>query len=377
MINKIEAKSPYTSLEFCFCSQNFEKIDINRRDLGIAGGITNYSMVSISAGSTEILENYMKSQGINNNTIKFYKIKLMGNFGIPSYLFKKAEGKDNERAIKEVVFETAATEIGGITFQKAIKSQATKQIATRTASRLGITMAGRILGGYVGSVIPIGGTIVGAIAGAWLAGKIEEWWYADEDSKLAKDKAENERIERLEKAYKLKIDRIVDYLLRNKYIELRILDDTESETLCKEASNLKSSYFKTIMLMQSFPNYLDRDKAFYETLQEQALDSKKESKERTSKETNKIESKQLQIKPIVDSIPLTIEIEKCYNGVSGNLLRNTTIYIYNHRFKRVVAKAQNDDKGKLVAHNVYVGKEYSIDKLSFIPNRNNFDERVA
>lgn len=82
MINEMEAKLPYTSLEFCFCSQNFEKIDINRRDLGIAGDIINYSMVSISAGSTEILENYMKSQGINNNTIKFYKIKLMGNFGI-------------------------------------------------------------------------------------------------------------------------------------------------------------------------------------------------------------------------------------------------------------------------------------------------------
>lgn len=76
----IENKNIYKGLE-CSCN-HFEKIPINRRDLGIAGDIINYSMVSISAGSTEILENYMKSQGINNNTIKFYKIKLMGNFGI-------------------------------------------------------------------------------------------------------------------------------------------------------------------------------------------------------------------------------------------------------------------------------------------------------
>ena len=302
MINEMEAKLPYTSLEFCFCSQNFEKIDINRRDLGIAGDIINYSMVSISAGSTEILENYMKSQGINNNTIKFYKIKLMGNFGIPSYLFKKAEGKDNERAIKEVVFETAATEIGGITFQKAITSQTAKTLATRTASRLGITLGSRILAGAAtgaafGSSIPIAGTIVGAIVGAWIAGKAEEWLFADEDEQLKKDKAHNAEIERLEKEYKLKIDRINDYLIRNHYIELRELTEAESEELCKESSNLKSSYFKTIMLMQSFPNYLDIDKAFYETLQEKALDSKKESK-------------QLHIKPIADSIPLTIEIEK-------------------------------------------------------------------
>ena len=370
----MEAKLPYTSLEFCFCSQNFEKIDINRRDLGIAGDIINYSMVSISAGSTEILENYMKSQGINNNTIKFYKIKLMGNFGIPSYLFKKAEGKDNERAIKEVVFETAATEIGGITFQKAITSQTAKTLATRTASRLGITLGSRILAGAAtgaafGSSIPIAGTIVGAIVGAWIAGKAEEWLFADEDEQLKKDKAHNAEIERLEKEYKLKIDRINDYLIRNHYIELRELAEAESEELCKESNNLKSSYFKTIMLMQSFPNYLDRDKTFHKTLQEKALDSKKESKE-----TNSTESKQLHIKPIADSIPLTIEIEKCHNGISGNLLRNTTIYIYNHRFKRVVAKGKSDNNGKLIVHNVYVGKEDTIDKLSFITDRNNFDE---
>lgn len=230
-------------------------------------------------------------------------------------------------------------------------------------------MAGAATGAAFGSSIPIAGTIVGAIVGAWIAGKAEEWLFADEDEQLKKDKAHNAEIERLEKAYKLKIDRINDYLIRNHYIELRELTEAESEELCKESNNLKSSYFKTIMLMQSFPNYLDIDKAFYETLQEKALDSKKESKE-----TNKTESKQLHIKPIADSIPLTIEIEKCHNGISGNLLRNTTIYIYNHRFKRVVAKGKSDNNGKLIVHNVYVGKEDTIDKLSFITDRNNFDE---
>ncbi|WP_158659202.1 hypothetical protein, partial [Helicobacter trogontum] len=222
----------------------------------------------------------------------------------------------------------------------------------------------------------------GAIAGALIAGVINDVIFADEDEQLKKDKAHNAEIERLEKEYKLKIDRINDYLVRYHYIELRELTEAESEELCKEVSNLKSSYFKTIMLMQSFPNYLDRDKEFYETLQVKELDSKQDlkdrySKEAESKETNSTESKQLHIKPIADSIPLTIEIEKCHNAISGNLLRNTTIYIYNHRFKRVVAKGKSDNNGKLIVHNVYVGKEYTIDKLSFIPDRDNFDERVA
>ncbi|WP_210647670.1 N-acetylmuramoyl-L-alanine amidase family protein, partial [Helicobacter bilis] len=41
---------------------------------------------------------------------------------------------------------------------------------------------------------------------------------------------------------------------------------------------------------------------------------------------------------------------------------------------RVVAKGKSDNNGKLIVHNVYVGKEDTIDKLSFIPDRNNFDE---
>ncbi|WP_369607819.1 N-acetylmuramoyl-L-alanine amidase, partial [Helicobacter trogontum] len=48
-------------------------------------------------------------------------------------------------------------------------------------------------------------------------------------------------------------------------------------------------------------------------------------------------------------------------------------YIYNHRFKRVVAKGKSDNNGKLIVYNVYVGKEDTIDKLSFIPDRDNFE----
>lgn len=50
---------------------------------------------------------------------------------------------------------------------------------------------------------------------------------------------------------------------------------------------------------------------------------------------------------------------------------------YNHRFKQIVAKGQSDDKGKLAIHNVYAGKEDTIDKLSFITDKNNFNERVS
>lgn len=40
----------------------------------------------------------------------------------------------------------------------------------------------------------------------------------------------------------------------------------------------------------------------------------------------------------------------------------------------MVAKGKSDNNGKLIVHNVYVGKEYTIDKLSFITDRDNFDE---
>ena len=72
-----------------------------------------------------------------------------------------------------------------------------------------------------------------------------------------------------------------------------------------------------------------------------------------------LESKGLSIKAN------TTKLEKCHNAISGNLLRNTTIYIYNHRFKRVVAKGKSDNNGKLIVYNVYVGKEDTIYQICF------------
>lgn len=323
MPNHSQSESPYTSLEFCYCQQDFTQNPITRRDLGNTGTLVNYSTVVAGTGSSEILSKYMENQGVSNKVNAFYKYKLIGNFGIFSYLFKKVEGKDNERAIQEVIFETAAIEIGGAT---------TKAITTR----LGIAMAGRILGSAVGSVIPVGGTIIGAVAGAWLAGKVEKWWFSDEDKALESAQAENERIAQLEKAYLLKINRINDYLIRNNYVELRELDkdifgnplahSNEAETLCKEASNLQSSYFKTILLMLSFPQYLDR------------------KQEEEEKEQRKQERK---IQPVKDAILLTLDIEKCIDTSKAELLKEKEIYIYNERFKRVVAKSKSDDKGRL------------------------------
>lgn len=345
---KINDNTPYISLDICICKEKFEKIPIERRDLGIAGDITNYSIAIVGAGTTESMKNYMHNQGISNKLNKIYEYKLMGNFGIFSYLFKKVEGKDNGRAIGEVILETSV----GYIATHELTAKTAKTLATRTTSRLGITMAGRILGGAVGSVIPVGGTILGAIAGAWLAGKAEEWWFSEEDKQLEKDKAENERIKQREIQYQNKINRINDYLIRNHYVELRDLTEVESEMLCKEASNLQSSYFKTILLMLSFPQYLDR-------------------KQEEEKEQGKQERK---IQPVKDAILLTLDIEKCIDTSKAELLKEKEIYIYNERFKRVVAKSKSDDKGRLQVEKVSVGKEIGIDRLSFVVDRENLSE---
>ena len=73
--------------------------------------------------------------------------------------------------------------------------------------------------------------------------------------------------------------------------------------------------------------------------------------------------------------------EKSYNDFAFYYSREEILHqynnIYNHRFKRVVSKGQSDDKGKFIVHNVYVGKEYTIYKISFITDRDNFDYSVA
>lgn len=214
---------------------------------------------------------------------------------------------------------------------------------------------------------------MGAVAGAFLAGIAEDFffgegWFEDKDKK--RELQQQERENRLYKIYITKINQIGDYLLRHKYIEKRILKDYESDELCRSINNPNESYFKTILLMLSFHNYLDKDTEFYKSLQSQ--DTQKDSKEIESNNTES--KKEILIQPIANAIPLRLEIQECYDSNKGALLKDTTIYIYNHRFQRVVAKGRTDSKGYLQIDNVSVGQEIGIDKLSFIVDRDNLSE---
>lgn len=354
MQNDKQAHSPYTTLDFCYSQQDFTQTFITRKDLGNTGTFINYSMAIAQDGSIRLLKDYMESYGISENLREFYRYKIMVNFGVFSFLFKKVEGKDNERAIKEAGFEVGSGIVSYNVLKRAAKNETIKA-TTKAVSRFSMAMAGRILGSYAGSVVPIAGTIIGAIVGGWIAGKIEEWWFSDEDEALAEARAENERIEKLKQAYNLKIDRINNYLITHHYVELRVLNESEAEIFCKEASNLQSSYFKTILLMLSFPNYLDKDEKEYKKSQE--------------KNPTKI-----RIQPVADALKIKVQIKKCFLSKNGEFLKNKEIYVYNHRFDRVVAKAISDNEGNVVFDDVSVGKENTIDKISFIIDRENFNE---
>lgn len=39
-----------------------------------------------------------------------------------------------------------------------------------------------------------------------------------------------------------------------------------------------------------------------------------------------------------------------------------------------MAKAKTDDRGRVVFYNVFVGKQNTIDKISFVTDRGNFNE---
>ena len=102
MTNDTQSQSAYGVLEFCVCKQQSIQ---NRNDFGSVGTLINYSIVVAGAGSSELLLEYMKKQRVTT----FYKHKLVGNVGIFSYLFKKVEGKDDERAIQETIFESSVS----------------------------------------------------------------------------------------------------------------------------------------------------------------------------------------------------------------------------------------------------------------------------
>ena len=270
------------------------------------------------------------------------------NFGILSYLLKKAEGKKEPRALVETGLET-------------ISSTAFSKLGTKA----GISIASRILAGSatgatIGTSFPIVGTIVGAVVGAFIAGFAEDLYFGEgifEDKDKEQKLDEQQTQDKLCEIYINKLNLIKDYLLRNNYIELRVLTESESEELCKHLSNPNENYFKSILIMQSFPKYLDKDKAFYESLKQDTQ-----------------ETKEIKITPIKDANLITIEIEKCFDTSKGEIIKNKQVYVYNEKFQRVVAKGNIDSKGYFKAQNVSVDKKYTIDKLSFIADRNNFSE---
>ncbi|TLD80288.1 N-acetylmuramoyl-L-alanine amidase [Helicobacter trogontum] len=315
--------------------------------------------------AVEVTENILKQP------TKYLSWGIDIHNGVVSGITKSTSANDMKRIGATLAMEISAQKAGGIigggiqvAKQSGIRAGGdfiAKQSA-KTLAKVGINVLGRIVigagtGAAFGSSIPIAGTIAGAVVGAVVMGLFSDTAYDYLSGESARKKeaeeakiAEEKKAEELEKIYTIKIHQINDYVIRKKLVQKRYLTEEEYKILTEYLTNPNISYFKVILFYLSCPNLAD----VY-----------------IDKETN---MKQLQIKPIADSIPLTIEIEKCHNGISGNLLGNTTIYIYNHRFKRVVAKGKSDNNGKLIVHNVYVGKEDIVDKLSFITDRDNFDE---
>ncbi|TLD97182.1 hypothetical protein LS80_007010, partial [Helicobacter trogontum] len=181
-------QSIYASLNVCQCEfdKNLPQKQKTFNDLGNATENFLNIYLPANAGFVSAMSDTIYPRNRPFYVPNIPTITLGVNYGVIAYLFKKAEGKSDGRAAGEATLEFIASWQGG-----NLGGYATQKLATKAASRFGITMAGRILGGYVGSVIPIGGTIVGAIAGALIAGVINDVIFADEDEQLKKDKAHN------------------------------------------------------------------------------------------------------------------------------------------------------------------------------------------
>ncbi|RDU61388.1 hypothetical protein CQA53_10195, partial [Helicobacter didelphidarum] len=274
-------KSIYSSLQVVLDSDNLQlKQQSQEKDFETQGQVFSNSVGIVDAYSQEKIKVLFD---VNDKLGKQVGSRLIQvNFGIFNVLYKKLEQKSNEKIVKELLIE-------GATGYAVTKSIATgfeiKQVAKKTGKKVGIRagigIAARVFtgigtGAIAGSEVPIAGTIVGAVVGGIIAAQIEDKLFEDEKKEQEKIRQLNEEIKKIY----LKINRINDYLIRNHYLELRNLNETEVEELFQSASNPRESYFKTILLMQSFPNYLDRDKEFYDTLQQKELDTSKDSKER-------------------------------------------------------------------------------------------------
>ena len=278
----------YQGLE-CHCN-DFEKIPINRRNLGIAGDIAPYTF-AIGEGYTSYrLDKYLENEKVSKGVRSIPKIYIKMNGGLSSFLQAIIERKSGERALTEAGVSVGSgifadkiidSKLGNKIIENATKHTltqtsklassgatrlATSKMASNIAVKIGISLLTRIAtgaatGAAVGSAFPIVGTIIGAVAGTLIAGAINDVIFEDEDKKLEQDKAYNAEIEKQVEQYHLKINQINEYLTNHHYIELRELDEIEAENLCKEASNLQSHYFKTIELMLSYKDYLSNQQS--------------------------------------------------------------------------------------------------------------------
>ncbi|ECK2571797.1 hypothetical protein FQX21_09225 [Campylobacter jejuni] len=378
-------ESIYGSLEFY--SKETQSTPSDKRDLGVFGDVAPYGLGITEGFATKAFEKEIMKFGIKDNSpiAKMMHYKIIMNFGILNFFLAKAEGKSNVRALTETgvgimigigieltmdntsigakikqggeyVAKQTLTQTSRVASNAATKI-ASSRVASNIAARAGVSILSRIAAGAatgaaIGSSFPIVGTIVGAVAGTLVAGFFNDLIFGDEDEELKKQEAKEKY---LEEKLDEKMHKIINYLITHQYIELRVLNEDEAEKLCKEISDINSAYFKTILLMLSFPYYLDKDEQSYKKAQE---------KNPTI----------IRIQPIANTLNIKIEINECFLAKNGEALKNKEIYVYNHRFNRVVAKAMSDDEGKIVFENVYVGKESTIDKISFIIDRENFNE---
>ncbi|TEY06817.1 hypothetical protein ELQ12_09505, partial [Campylobacter sp. US25a] len=330
----------YSSLQVVLDSNVSQlKTQSQEKDFGVAGQIFSNSVGAAGAYSQEKIKVLFDTSDKLGKQVGSRLIKV--NFGIFNILYKKLEQKSNEKIAKELLIEGAT---GYVVTKSVATSFAIKQVAKETGKKItirtGVGIIGRVftgigIGAIAGSEIPIVGTVVGAVVGTLVAGFINDRIFGDEDEELKKQEAKEKY---LEEKLDEKMHKIINYLITHQYIELRVLNEDEAEKLCKEISDINSAYFKTILLMLSFPYYLDKDEQSYKKAQE---------KNPTI----------IRIQPIANTLNIKIEINECFLAKNGEALKNKEIYVYNHRFNRVVAKAMSDDEGKIVFENVYVGKE--------------------
>lgn len=80
-------KHIYKALE-CHCNE-FKRIPIYRRELGIAGNVATYGLAITEGFAIYGAEKYLNNMNINSTTTEVAKLKIKMNFGILSFLQAK------------------------------------------------------------------------------------------------------------------------------------------------------------------------------------------------------------------------------------------------------------------------------------------------